>query len=141
MRALGVRNLAANVVNLTVGSGIFVLPAAVAAILGPAAIGAYVACGLVMGLVLLCYADVGGRVTRSGGSYAYVEAAFGPFAAFLVGTLLWLVFGVLSNAAIASVFVGTLGTAFPVFATPVVRVLTLAGLYGLLLRRMPALTR
>lgn len=129
VRAIGVPALAANVVNLTVGAGIFVLPAAVAAILGPAAIGAYVACGLLMGLVLLCYADLGGRVTRSGGSYAYVEAAFGPYAAFLAGTLLWLVFGVLSNAAVASIFVGTLGTAFPVFATPVGRVLTLAVLY------------
>jgi hypothetical protein len=38
VRALGIRALAANIVNTIVGSGIFVLPAAVAAILGPAAV-------------------------------------------------------------------------------------------------------
>ncbi len=132
IRAIGVPLLAANVVNLTVGAGIFVLPAVVAGLLGAAAIGAYVACGLLMGLVLLCYADVGGRVTRSGGSYAYVEAAFGPYAAFLVGTLLWLVFGVLSNAAVASILVGTLGKIMPAFARPTLRIATLGVLYGVL---------
>jgi APA family basic amino acid/polyamine antiporter len=37
VRALGVRQLAASIVNVTVGAGIFVLPAAVAAGLGAAA--------------------------------------------------------------------------------------------------------
>ena len=37
VRAIGVRQLAASIVNVTVGAGIFVLPAAVAANLGAAA--------------------------------------------------------------------------------------------------------
>lgn len=54
-----------------------------------------------VGLVFLCHAEVGSRVTRSGGSYADVEAAFGPFAGFVVSTLLLLGFSVFSDAALA----------------------------------------
>ena len=50
MRALGVRALAANIVNTIVGSGIFVLPAIVAAILGPAAVVAYIICTTLVAL-------------------------------------------------------------------------------------------
>ena len=78
VRALGVRALAANIVNTIVGSGIFVLPAVVAAILGPAAMIAYLICAALVALFGLCFAEVGSRVHVSGGAYAYVEAAFGP---------------------------------------------------------------
>ncbi len=77
-RVIGVRALAANAVNMTVGAGIFALPAVVAAQLGPSAFFAYVVCAIAMGLVLLCFAESGSRVHESGGACAYVEAAFGP---------------------------------------------------------------
>jgi amino acid transporter len=121
VRAIGVRTLAANGINLTVGSGIFVLPAAAAAALGPAAIFAYLVCAGAMLLVLLCFAEAGSRVARSGGAYAYVETAFGPFAGFLVTTLLWFGYGVLSDAAIATALSGTLAAAFPALASPAPR--------------------
>jgi amino acid transporter len=38
--------------------------------------------------IMLCYAEIGSRVTTSGGSYAYVEAAFGNFAGYIIFTLL-----------------------------------------------------
>lgn len=100
IRGLGVRSLAANSVNLVVGSGIFVLPAAVAAILGPAAVLAYVVCAAGIGLITLCFAELGSRVTRSGGTYAYIEAAFGPFLGFLAGFLMWFGGDVISGAAV-----------------------------------------
>ena len=50
-RELGVRQLAAVIFNYTVGSGIFVLPAVVAAQLGARAILAYLACAFIMALM------------------------------------------------------------------------------------------
>ena len=49
-RAIGPWSLGANAVNLSVGAGIFALPAAVAGILGPASILAYLVCGLAIAL-------------------------------------------------------------------------------------------
>ncbi len=130
VRALGVRALALNAVNLTIGSGIFVLPAVVAAALGPAGLVAYIVCGLTMGLVMTCFAEAGSRLSRSGGAYAYAEAAFGPYVGFVVGTLLWFAFGVLSHAAVATALAGTLAQFHPAFAHPVGRALFLAVLIG-----------
>lgn len=76
VRALGVRTLAASIVNATIGAGIFVLPAAVGH-LGPAAPVAYLVCALAMALIVTCFAMAGSRVALTGGLYAYVEVAFG----------------------------------------------------------------
>lgn len=130
VRVLGVPALATNMVNLTVGAGIFVLPATVAAILGPAALAAYVVCALVMGLVMACFAEAGSRVAHSGGAYAYVEAAFGSYVGFVVGTLLWFAYGVLPAAAVANALVGTLAAVHPRFGHPVDRAVFLALMFG-----------
>ena len=129
-RVIGVRPLAANTINLTVGAGIFVLPALVAARLGPAAVFAYLACGAAMGLVLLCFAEAGSRVFESGGACAYVEAAFGEFAGFLVSTLLWLGYAVTSIAAVANALVDTVSTVLPVAGQEVPRALFLSFLFA-----------
>src|SRR5260370_39330385 len=55
VRALGVRSLTASIVNTTVGAGIFVLPAVVAAGLGAAAPIAYLVCGVLMALIVACF--------------------------------------------------------------------------------------
>jgi basic amino acid/polyamine antiporter, APA family len=86
-RELGVRQLAANIFNYTVGSGIFALPAFAVLQLGSAAPLAYVACAVVIGLVVMCFAEAGSRVAATGGPYAYVETALGPLAGFLAGCL------------------------------------------------------
>jgi amino acid transporter len=102
-RELGIRQLAAVIFNYTVGSGIFVLPAVVAAELGAAAILAYLVCALILGLSVLCFAEAGSRVSASGGPYAYVETAFGPLAGFVTGVLNVLS-ALAAAAAVASVF-------------------------------------
>jgi APA family basic amino acid/polyamine antiporter len=89
VRAIGVWALAAGIVNVTIGGGIFRLPAGVAAQLGAAAPLAYLVCTVAMGLIVVCFADAGSRVSMTGGPYAYVEVAFGPFVGFLSGALLW----------------------------------------------------
>jgi basic amino acid/polyamine antiporter, APA family len=89
-RVIGTWGLAAGIVNVTVGGGIFRLPAGVAAAVGPAAPLAYLACTLAMGLIVLCFAEAGSRVSMTGGPYAYIETAFGPFVGFVCGALLWV---------------------------------------------------
>ncbi|MDQ2768734.1 MAG: APC family permease, partial [Gemmatimonadota bacterium] len=111
-RALGVRALAANIVNTIVGSGIFVLPAVVAAILGPAAVIAYIVCAALVALFGLCFAEIGSRVHASGGAYAYVEAAFGPYVGFSAGLLLGCA-EMVASAAVATIFVGSLSALLP----------------------------
>ena len=102
-RVIGVRGLAAAIFNITIGAAIFVLPAHVAANLGAAAPLAYLVCAVATALIALCIAEAGSRVPRSGGPYAYVETAFGPYAGYLCGVLLWL--GItLAMGAVATVF-------------------------------------
>src|SRR5262245_57840542 len=103
LRAIGVRGLAASVVNTTVAARIFVLPALVARDLGAAAPLAYLACGLAMTLVVSSFAVAGSRVSLTGGLYAYVETAFGPFVGFMTGALVWLAC-LLAAASVASAF-------------------------------------
>jgi amino acid transporter len=89
-RVIGVRGLAAAIFNITIGAAIFVLPAHMAAGLGAAAPLAYLVCAVATALVALCIAEAGSRVPQSGGPYAYVGTALGPYAGFLCGVLLWL---------------------------------------------------
>jgi amino acid transporter len=83
-----------------------------------------------VGLVFLCFAEIGSRVTTSGGAYAYVEAAFGPFAGFLTSTLLWFAYAVMSDAAIANVLFDSLASAAPGLGVPVVRIVFMLVLFG-----------
>jgi basic amino acid/polyamine antiporter, APA family len=103
VRALGVRQLSASIFNYTVGSGIFALPATAVALLGNAAPLAYLVCMFIMALVLLCFAEAGSRVSVTGGPYAYVEVALGPFVGFVAGIMLLLT-GVTAGAAVAVIF-------------------------------------
>ena len=115
VRAIGTLGLAAAIVNVTVGAGIFQLPSNVARSLGAAAPIAYVVCAVAMGLIVLCIADAGSRVSLTGGPYAYVGAALGPYAAFLSGVLLWML-GAFATAAVATVFAASVGQFVPALA-------------------------
>src|SRR3954465_15753449 len=84
-RVIGTRGLAAAIFNITVGAAIFVLPAHVAGTLGAAAPLAYLVCAVATALVALCFAEAGSRVPKSGGPYAYVETALGPYVGYICG--------------------------------------------------------
>jgi len=111
-RAIGTFGLAAGIINITIGGGIFRFPALVASSLGAAAPIAYLVCAIAMALIVICIADAGKRVTLTGGPYAYVGAAFGPYAGFLSGVLLWML-GTFATAAVSTVFVTNLGLLMP----------------------------
>ena len=106
VRAIGVRQLAATIFNYTVGSGIFALPATAAAQLGTAAPLAYLVCTAIMLLVVASFAEAGSRVSTTGGPYAYIESAFGPFIGLLSGV--FLVVSALSGVAVVfTLFAGS----------------------------------
>jgi APA family basic amino acid/polyamine antiporter len=90
VRAIGIPGLAANIVNSTIGAGIFALPAAVALQIGAASPVAYIICAVAMCLFVTCFAMAGSRVSLTGGLYAYVEVAFGGYFGFLAGALYFL---------------------------------------------------
>lgn len=129
-RVIGVRSLAANAVNITIGAGIFALPAIVAAQMGASAIWAYFLCGLLLSLVLLCFVEVGTKITSSGGPYAYVEKAFGPLAGFLTNALYFVGFTTMAVAAIANVIMDNLTVFVPSLSEPLYRGILLAIIIG-----------
>lgn len=131
VRALGVRALAATTFNVMIGSGIFVLPAIVAGMMGAAAPVAYVACALAMGLIVLCFAEAGSRVSLTGGPYAYVGVALGPFVGFLAGVLLWLL-TLFATAAVASALAGAAAVFWAPLGHSLPRTLFLAAVFALL---------
>jgi amino acid transporter len=90
VRGIGIPGLTANIVNATVGAGIFALPAAVAGQIGSASPVAYLICAVAMCLFVTSFAMAGSRVSLTGGLYAYVEVAFGRYVGFIGGVLYFL---------------------------------------------------
>jgi len=129
IRSIGTIGLAAGIVNVTIGGGIFRLPADMAATLGPTAPIAYLLCAVAMGLIVLCMAEAGSRVSLTGGPYAYVGVAFGPFMGFLSGFLLWMVMTFVM-AAVATVLVASLGALVPALSSRGASTAVLVIIYG-----------
>jgi APA family basic amino acid/polyamine antiporter len=127
IRALGVWGLAASIVNITIGGGIFRAPGTqeVTGRLGAAAPLAYVVCAIAMAFVVLCFAEAGSRVALTGGPYAYVERAFGEFAGFIVGWMLWVT-GTIATAAVATIFADAAQRMLPLLGSAPARVALLA---------------
>jgi APA family basic amino acid/polyamine antiporter len=90
LRAVGRWQLVGLSVNDVIGSGIYLLPAAAAALLGPASVWAVLLAGLAVSLLVLCYAQAASYFDQAGGSYLYAREAFGRFAGFEVGWMLLL---------------------------------------------------
>jgi basic amino acid/polyamine antiporter, APA family len=128
-RTIGAWGLSANIVNTTVGAGIFVLPAIVAAGLGSASIAAYLFCGFLIALVMLCFAEAGSKVTDSGSAYTYIESAFGKYAGFLTANL-FFVSALTADAAIANAVAEILATFIPVMGSGWARITFLLVLFG-----------
>ena len=131
LRAVGLFSLTAIAVNGMVGSGIFVLPAQVAKLLGPAGLSAYLAAGVAAGLIVLCFAEVGALFDRSGGPYLYARAAFGDFVGFEIGWMMLLA-RLTAMAAISNAFASYLGFFWPWAAAGAGRVIVIAAAIAIL---------
>jgi amino acid transporter len=112
-RELGRWDLAAIGVNQVIGSAVFALPAALAASAGPWSPWMVAAVGVASMLIALSFAEVSSRFDGTGGAYLYTRAAFGRFAGFEVGWMMWFT-RVASWAAVINVLVSSLGFYWPV---------------------------
>src|SRR5688572_21988983 len=115
-RALGKWDLTAIGVNQVLGASVFAIPATVAAAAGAWAPWMVAAVGLASLLIALCFAEVGSRFEATGGPYLYTRAAFGRFAAFQVGWLLWFTRAA-SWASVINVLATSLGLYVPSLTT------------------------
>ena len=91
IRGLNRRDLIAITINTIIGAGIFGLPAAVAGKIGGYSLFAFIACAVIVGFIVLCYAEVSSRFQTTGGMYLYAKEAYGSLFGFEVGWLYWIV--------------------------------------------------
>lgn len=129
-REIGLWGLVSNSINIIVGAGIFILPVLIAERLGTASIWAYVICGILMMFIMLCFAEVGTKITRTGGAYSYIEDAFGKYAGFLTTNIFIFGAAIMANAAVANGLADTLAYFLPFFKIQIVRVLFFAVMFG-----------
>ena len=123
VRAVGWISLTAISINGMVGGGIFGLPSTIAALLGAASPLAYVAAGVAVLLIALCFAEAGSLYDRTGGPYVYAHEAFGPLVAFEVGWM-FILGRVVAVAAVTNTFAAYLGYLWPAAAQGAGRVIT-----------------
>lgn len=90
IRGISRWSLVALVVNAIIGAGIFGLPSKVVALIGNYSLIAFVVCAVIIGFVVLCFAEVSSRFTQTGGPYLYAREAFGSIVGFEVGWLTWI---------------------------------------------------
>jgi len=128
-REIGLWGLSTNLINIMIGGGIFVFPAIVAAGLGSAAILAYLFCGFLITLVMLSFAEVGSRITRSGGVYTYIEDTFGKYPGF-IAAVLFVLSSIAADAAIANAIIDVVSTLIPVFQSRILQILFLLVLFS-----------
>ncbi|MBX6326478.1 MAG: amino acid permease, partial [Chthoniobacterales bacterium] len=131
VRGIGVAALTANIISSTIGAGIFVLPALVAANLGAASPLAFVICAFAMLLFVTCFAIAGSRVSLTGGLYAYVEVAFGRYVGFLSG-LLYALTALGAVAGVVNILVDSIVLGLPFLHGAAPRIILMLLVYGLL---------
>jgi basic amino acid/polyamine antiporter, APA family len=122
-------------IGITIGSGIFRVPATVATTLGSPGLVlvAWVLGGVLALFGALTLAELAALFPRSGGVFAYIEEGFGPMPAFLFGWSQLAVIRASALGAISTIFAEYLGHFIPLSATQVhyVAALVIAGV-GLL---------
>jgi amino acid transporter len=131
VREVGLLGLTAIAINGVIGSGIFVLPATVAGLMGDASPVAYLVAGSLTGLVVLCFAEAGSLFEQTGGPYIYAREAFGRFIGFEVGFMFFLS-RLAAGAAIANAFTAYVAQFWPDVGAGVGRAAVITLLVGVL---------
>ncbi len=109
--ALGLGACTALVVGNMIGSGIFLLPASLAAF-GPISLLGWLLTSAGAIVLAIIFGRLSKLVTKPGGPYAYCEVGYGEFAGFMIAWGYWIALWT-GNAAVAVALVGYLGYLFP----------------------------
>src|SRR3954447_16203625 len=97
-RSLGATNLVLLGIGCIIGTGIFVLTGRAAAeFAGPGIMISFVITGLLCAFVGLCYAELASALPVSGSAYSYTYASMGEGAAWIMGLLLLLEYGLAAS--------------------------------------------
>jgi len=97
-RSLGAWNLVFLGIGCIIGAGIFVRTGNAAALhAGPAVLISYVIAGIVCAFAGLCYAELASTLPVSGSAYTYSYTTIGEFAAWVMGALLLLEYGLAAS--------------------------------------------
>ena len=103
-RSLGLIDATSLVAGSMIGSGIFLVTAAMARDVGSAAwiLIIWLVTGLLTMSAALSYGELAGMMPNAGGQYVYIQRAYGKLVSFLYG---WTVFTVIQTGVIAAVAV------------------------------------
>ena len=97
-RTLGPWNLVFLGIGCIIGAGIFVRTGNAAALhAGPAVLISYLIAGVICALAGLCYAELSSTLPVSGSAYTYSYTTLGEFAAWIMGSLLLLEYGLAAS--------------------------------------------
>src|SRR6187455_75445 len=114
-RGLGLYDSTMVVVGSMIGSGIFIVSADMARLVGSPGwlLGAWILTGLLTVVGALAYGELAAMMPRAGGQYVYLREAFSPLWGFLYGWTLFLVIQTGTIAAVAVGFARYLGVLLP----------------------------
>jgi APA family basic amino acid/polyamine antiporter len=130
-RELGRWDLTAIGVNQVIGGAVFALPAGLAMYAGSWSPWMVASVGIASMLIALSFAEVGSRFDGTGGPYLYTRAAFGRFAAFEVGWMMWFTRAA-SWASVINVLVTSLGFYWPAVTSGPTRTALLAAIIAVI---------
>ncbi len=130
-RQIGTLAITLLALNGMIGAGIFGVPAGAAALAGAWSPLVFIVCALLLGLIMLCFAELASRFDRTGGPILYVQTAFGPFAGFQIGWAFYIA-RVTAFAANLNLLIASLAYLWPVAGSGVVRIALLVLMIGLL---------
>jgi basic amino acid/polyamine antiporter, APA family len=117
-RGLGLFDATMVVVGSMIGSGIFIVSADIARLVGSPAwlLAAWLVTGLLTLAAALSYGELAAMMPRAGGQYVYLREAFSPLWGFLYGWTLFLVIQTGTIAAVGVAFARFLGVLWPTVA-------------------------
>jgi APA family basic amino acid/polyamine antiporter len=115
VRGIGRLDATTLVVGSMIGSGIFIVSAKSARVLGSGGwvVAAWAIAGLLTMIAALCCSELAAMIPKAGGQYVFFREAYGPLFGFLFGWTMFLVVQTGTIAAVAVAFAKFLGVIWP----------------------------